>query len=80
MVFGFDYSLVNLLSLVVGLAFLANGFIIVRSERESLELFVMSLLLGTGSSSLLSSPTCSRSWRGYWAWSGKPAPSSSSRT
>ncbi len=25
MVFGFDYSLVNLLSLVVGLAFLANG-------------------------------------------------------
>jgi len=37
MVFGFDYSLVNLLSLVVGLAFLANGFIIVRSERESLE-------------------------------------------
>ncbi|EMA02001.1 hypothetical protein SAMN05443574_11122 [Haloarcula vallismortis] len=48
MVFGFDYSLVNLLSLAVGLAFLANGYIIVRSERESLELFVMSLLLGAG--------------------------------
>ena len=48
MVFGFDYSLVNFLSLAVGLAFLANGYIIVRSERESLELFVMSLLLGAG--------------------------------
>jgi len=48
MVFGFDYSLVNLLSLVVGLAFLTNGYIIVRSERESLELFMLSLLLGAG--------------------------------
>jgi hypothetical protein len=48
MVFGFDYSLVNLLSLVVGLAFLTNGYVIVRSERESLELFVMSLALGAG--------------------------------
>ncbi|MFB6224508.1 MAG: DUF2304 domain-containing protein [Haloarcula sp.] len=48
MVLGFDYSLVNLLSMLVGIAFLLNGYIIVKSERESLGLFVMSLLLGAG--------------------------------
>lgn len=48
MVLGFDYSLVNLLSMLVGIAFLLNGYIIVKSERESLGLFVMSLLLGSG--------------------------------
>lgn len=48
MALAFDYTLVNLLTLLVGGAFLLNGYVIVKSERESLELFVMSLALGTG--------------------------------
>jgi len=48
MALGFNYTLVNLLSMLVGVAFLLNGYMIVRRERESLKLFVMSLALGFG--------------------------------
>ncbi|MFB6083080.1 MAG: DUF2304 domain-containing protein [Halorientalis sp.] len=43
-----EFTVVNLLSLLVGLAFLLNGYYLVRRGRESLALFVMSLFVGAG--------------------------------
>ncbi|SEO91835.1 hypothetical protein SAMN05216388_102319 [Halorientalis persicus] len=43
-----DFTLVNLLSLLVGALFLANGYYLVKEGREALALFVMSLFVGAG--------------------------------
>jgi len=46
MVYG--YSLVNLIALVVGIAFLVNGYLMVKNGREAVALFVVSLVVGGG--------------------------------
>jgi hypothetical protein len=43
-----EYTAVNVIAILVGLLFLANGFYLVRSGREAMALFVMSLVVGTG--------------------------------
>ena len=43
-----EYTLVNLMALVVGVAFLVNGYILVKQGREAIALFVVSLLIGGG--------------------------------
>ncbi|WP_335998672.1 DUF2304 domain-containing protein [Halorientalis halophila] len=43
-----DFTVVNLLALLVGIGFLANGYFLVKSGREALALFVMSLIVGAG--------------------------------
>ena len=43
-----DFTVVNVLSLLVGIGFLANGYYLVKSGREALALFVMSLVVGAG--------------------------------
>jgi hypothetical protein len=42
------YSVVNLVSVLVGLGFLANGYLLVRRGREAVALFVVSLVVGAG--------------------------------
>mgnify|MGYP001627054693 CR=1 FL=1 len=44
----FDYSLVNVVSLLVGLLFLANGYYLVRKGREAVAVFVLSVAVGGG--------------------------------
>ncbi|GAB3411761.1 hypothetical protein GCM10027435_03780 [Haloparvum alkalitolerans] len=44
----FDYSLVNVVSLLVGLLFLANGYFLVRKGREAVAVFVLSVAVGGG--------------------------------
>ncbi|WP_199243375.1 DUF2304 domain-containing protein [Halopenitus persicus] len=46
--FTFDYSLVNVVALVVGLLFLANGYYLVRTGREAVAVFVLSVIVGSG--------------------------------
>ena len=43
-----EYTLVNLMALVVGVAFLVNGDILVKQGREAIALFVVSLAIGGG--------------------------------
>jgi len=43
-----EYTLVNLIALVVGVAFLVNGYLLVKQGREAIALFVVSLLVGGG--------------------------------
>ncbi|MCD2201059.1 DUF2304 domain-containing protein [Halobacterium sp. KA-4] len=43
-----EYTVVNLVALLVGLVFLANGYYLVRKGREAVALFVMSLVVGGG--------------------------------
>jgi len=43
-----EYTVVNLVALLVGLVFLANGYYLVRKGREAVALFVMSLAVGGG--------------------------------
>jgi hypothetical protein len=43
-----EYSLVHLVAFAIGLGFLLNGYVLVRSGREDLELFVMSVVVGGG--------------------------------
>lgn len=43
-----EYTVVNLVALLVGLVFLANGYYLVRKGREAVALFVMSLAVGSG--------------------------------
>ncbi|MDS0261505.1 DUF2304 domain-containing protein [Haloarcula sp. S1CR25-12] len=43
-----EYTLVNLIALVVGIAFLVNGYILVKQGREAIALFVVSLAIGSG--------------------------------
>ncbi len=43
-----EYTVVNLVALVVGVAFLVNGYRMVRRGREDMALFVTSLLVGAG--------------------------------
>jgi len=43
-----EYTVVNLIALLVGLGFLANGYYLVRAGREAVALFVMSLAVGGG--------------------------------
>ena len=43
-----EYTLVNLMALVVGVAFLVNGYVLVKQGREAIALFVVSLLIGGG--------------------------------
>ena len=42
------YSAVHLASMLVGLALLANGYLLVKRGREAVALFVVSLAVGTG--------------------------------
>lgn len=42
------YTLVNLIALVVGLAFLVNGYVMVKQGREAIALFVVSVAIGSG--------------------------------
>ncbi|MBX0295425.1 DUF2304 domain-containing protein [Haloarcula nitratireducens] len=42
------YTLVNLIALVVGLAFLINGYVMVKQGREAIALFVVSVAIGSG--------------------------------
>lgn len=46
--FTFDYSLVNVVALLVGLLFLANGYFLVRKGREAVAVFVLSVAVGGG--------------------------------
>jgi hypothetical protein len=41
-----DYTILNLVTFLVGLIFLLNGYQIVRKGREAIVLFVMSALIG----------------------------------
>lgn len=43
-----EYSLVHLVAFAIGVGFLFNGYVLVRSGREDLELFVMSVVVGGG--------------------------------
>ena len=43
-----DYSLINIITFVIGIVFLYNGYRIVRSGREDLVVFAMSSIVGTG--------------------------------
>ena len=43
-----EYTLVNLIALVVGIAFLVNGYMLVKQGREAIALFVVSLAIGGG--------------------------------
>lgn len=43
-----DYTVVNLVALLVGVAFLVNGYRMVRRGKEDMALFVTSLLVGAG--------------------------------
>jgi len=43
-----EYTAVNVIAILVGLLFLANGFYLVREGREAMALFVMSLVVGAG--------------------------------
>jgi hypothetical protein len=43
-----EYSLVHLVAFAIGVGFLFNGYVLVRSGREDLELFVMSMVVGGG--------------------------------
>ena len=42
------YTAVNLVALLVGIAFLANGYRMVRHGREDMTLFLTSLFVGAG--------------------------------
>lgn len=42
------YTVVNAVAFLVGVAFLVNGYVIVRRGREAVPLFVVSLVLGIG--------------------------------
>lgn len=42
------FTLVHLLSLLVGALFLANGYYLVSRDREALALFAVSVLVGAG--------------------------------
>jgi hypothetical protein len=41
-----EYTAVNVIVVLVGLLFLANGFYLVREGREAMALFIMSLVIG----------------------------------
>jgi hypothetical protein len=43
-----EYTAVNVIVVLVGLLFLANGFYLVREGREAMALFIMSLVIGFG--------------------------------
>jgi len=43
-----EFTVVNLIALLVGLGFLANGYRMVRRGREDMALFVTSLVVGAG--------------------------------
>ncbi len=43
-----EYTLVNLMALVVGVAFLVNGYVLVKQGREAIALFVVSVAIGGG--------------------------------
>lgn len=43
-----EYTVVNLIALVVGVVLVANGYFLVRRGREAVALFVTSLLAGGG--------------------------------
>lgn len=43
-----DYSLVNAITVLLGLLFLGNGYYIVRSGREDLTVFLVSSAIGVG--------------------------------
>lgn len=43
-----EYTVVNFITLAVGVLFLFNGYRIVRSGREDVMLFVVSCLIGSG--------------------------------
>lgn len=43
-----DFSLVNALTLAVGLLFLSNGYRLVRDSREDITVFVISVVVGSG--------------------------------
>jgi hypothetical protein len=42
------FTLVNAIVLAVGIAFLVNGYILVKQGREAIALFVVSLAVGSG--------------------------------
>lgn len=42
------YTVVNLITFILGMLFLANGYYLVRSGREKIAVFVMSGLVGVG--------------------------------
>jgi len=44
----FEYSLVNVVALLVGLLFLINGYLLVRRGREAVAVFVVSVAVGGG--------------------------------
>ena len=43
-----EYSVVNLVAGLLGVGFLATGYVLVRRQREALVLFVLSLVVGVG--------------------------------
>jgi len=43
-----EYTLVNLIAFVVGVAFLVNGYVMVKQGREAIAIFVVSLAIGGG--------------------------------
>ncbi|MFD1512196.1 DUF2304 domain-containing protein [Halomarina rubra] len=43
-----EYTVVNLVTLVIGLGLLFNGYYIVRRGREDIALFVLSAIVGLG--------------------------------
>jgi hypothetical protein len=43
-----EYTIVNIMAILVGVLFLGNGFYLVREGREAIFLFTMSLFVGTG--------------------------------
>jgi len=43
-----EYTLVNLIAFGVGLAFLVNGYMLVKQGREAIALFVVSVAIGGG--------------------------------
>jgi hypothetical protein len=44
----FEYSLVNVIALLVGLLFLINGYLLVRRGREAVAVLVVSIVAGGG--------------------------------
>ena len=64
-----EYTLVNLIAFGVGLAFLVNGYMLVKQGREAIALFVVSVAIGGGLIFVASSPTSSRSSRRSWGLS-----------
>lgn len=43
-----DYSLINLMTLAVGIVFLINGYRLIQQGREDIALFLMSSVVGVG--------------------------------